>query len=107
MQKRAHLVDLVKSFPTTIYLQNLASIQRRASPVKFAHLAEKSEKGSVSNLSTFRRPLLRLRRDLRVPCEVGHAVDAAVGVVLVEYRPGPFISGILILRFDEGGRTYT
>ena len=30
----------------------LASIQKRSSPVKFAHLAEKSGKGSISNLST-------------------------------------------------------
>ena len=52
MQKHVNLVDLVKSFPTNIYLQNLASIQKRTSPLKFAHLAEKSEKGSTSNLST-------------------------------------------------------
>ena len=52
MQKHVNLVDLVKSFPTNIFLQNLASIQKRASPIKFAHLAEKSEKGSISNLST-------------------------------------------------------
>ena len=52
MQKHVNLVDLVKSFPTNIYLQNLASIQKRTSPVKFAHLAEKSEKCSISNLST-------------------------------------------------------
>ena len=52
MQKHVNLVDLVKSFPTNIFLQNLASIQKRTSPVKFAHLAEKSEKGSISNLST-------------------------------------------------------
>ena len=52
MQKHVNLVDLVKSFPTNIYLQNLASIQKRMSPVKFAHLAEKSGKGSISNLST-------------------------------------------------------
>ena len=52
MQKHVNLVDLVKSFPTNIYLQNLASIQRRTSPIKFAHLAEKSENGSISNLST-------------------------------------------------------
>ena len=51
MQKHVNLVDLVKSFPTNIYLQNLASIQQRTSPVKFAHLAEKSGKGSISNLS--------------------------------------------------------
>ena len=29
-----------------------ASIQKRSSPIKFDHLAEKSEKGSISNLST-------------------------------------------------------
>ena len=52
MQKQVNLVDLVKSFPTNIFLQNLASIQKRTSPVKFAHLAEKSRKGSISNLST-------------------------------------------------------
>ena len=52
MQKHVNLVDLVKSFPTNIYLQNLASIQERTSPLKFAHLAEKSADGSVSNLST-------------------------------------------------------
>ena len=52
MQKHVNLVDLIKSFPTNIFLQNLASIQKRTSPVKFAHLAEKSGKGSISNLST-------------------------------------------------------
>ena len=52
MQKHVNLVDLVKSFPTNIYLQNLASIQERTSPVKFAHLDEKSGKGSMSHLST-------------------------------------------------------
>ena len=52
MQKHVNLVDLVKSFPTNIFLQNLASIQKRTSPLKFAHLAEKSENGSMSNLST-------------------------------------------------------
>ena len=52
MQKHVNLVDLVKSFPTNIYLQNLASMQKRTRPIKFAHLAEKSENGSTSNLST-------------------------------------------------------
>ena len=52
MQKHVNLVDLVKSFPTNIFLQNLASIQKRTSPVQFAHLAEKSRKGSISNVST-------------------------------------------------------
>ena len=52
MQKHVNLVDLVKSFPTNILLQNLTSIQKRTSPLKFDHFAEKSGKGSISNLST-------------------------------------------------------
>ena len=52
MQKHVNLVDLVKSFPTNISLQNLASIQKRTSPLKFVGSAEKSEKRSVPNLST-------------------------------------------------------
>ena len=52
MQKHVNLVDLVTSFPTNIFLHNLASIQKRTGPIKFAHLAGKSEKGSISNLST-------------------------------------------------------
>ena len=44
MQKHVNLVDLVKSFPTNIFLQNLALIQKRTSPVKFAHLAENQGK---------------------------------------------------------------
>ena len=54
MQKHVNLVDLVKSFPTNIFLQNLASIQKRTSPVKFSHLDEKSANGWVPNLSTER-----------------------------------------------------
>ena len=34
--KGVHCVDLDESFPTSIYLQNLASIPPRTSPVKFA-----------------------------------------------------------------------
>ena len=52
MQKHVNLVDLVKTFPTNIFLHNLASIQKRTSPIKIAHLAEKSENGSISNFST-------------------------------------------------------
>ena len=63
VQKHVNLVDLVKSFPTTIFMLKLASIQKRASPIKFAHLAEKSEKGSISNLST--KVQQRYRRELK------------------------------------------
>ena len=68
MQKHVNLVDLVKSFPTNIYLQNLASIQKRTSPVKFAHFAEKSGKRSISNLSTqVQAAQGKLHDRLRVP----------------------------------------
>ena len=72
MQKHVNLVDLVKSFPTNILLQNLASIQKRTSTIKFVHfkLAEKSEKDSISNLSTKnttgRREALRLKNQVRL-----------------------------------------
>ena len=56
MQKHVNLVDLVKSFPTNTYLQNLASVQKRTSPINFAHLAENSGKGWISNLSTKAEP---------------------------------------------------
>ena len=36
MQKRVNLVDIAKSFPTSIYLRNSASIQPRTSLSKFA-----------------------------------------------------------------------
>ena len=52
MQKHVNIVDLVKSFPTNIFLQDLASIQKRTSSIKFDHLAEKSEHCSVWNLPT-------------------------------------------------------
>ena len=52
MQRIAKLVDLEKCFPMSIWLQKLASIQRRTSTIKFDHLVEKSEQGSVSNLLT-------------------------------------------------------
>ena len=71
MQKHVNLVDLVKSFPTNILLQNLASIQKRTSPIKFANLAEKSGRGSISNLSTKAEPAFGgPRRQRRAPRRV-------------------------------------
>ena len=45
MQKCVNLVDLVKSFPTSIYSKNVASIQARTSLSKFA---KKREEGTES-----------------------------------------------------------
>ena len=53
MQKHVNLADLVKSFPTNILLQNLASIQKRTNPLKFAHLAENRSK--VENIEKVAR----------------------------------------------------
>ena len=82
MQKHVNLVDLVKSFPTNTFLQNLASIQKRTSPVKFAHLAGKSGKGSISNFSTkVRRGARRCRRSRAQPARAnglrrGHLTES-------------------------------
>ena len=52
MQRIGNLVDLEKRCKMSIWLQNLASIQARPSPVKFDDLAEKTEYGPISNLFT-------------------------------------------------------
>ena len=44
MQKFVNLVDLVKSFPTSIYLQRFVSIQPRTSLSKFAKNSPKVRK---------------------------------------------------------------
>ena len=94
MQKHVNLVDLVKSFPTNIYLQNLASIQKKTSPLKFAHLAEKSEKGSISNLSTKERadcqpsPRTHLRSYLRAFSRRRRGRRSPDSARALLYRPG-------------------
>ena len=59
MQKHANLVDLGESFPTSIYLQNLVSIQPRTSPSKFGgklfNLIQSCPK-SAASLHQLRRP---------------------------------------------------
>ena len=45
--KGMHCVDLGESFPTSIYLQSLASIQPRTSLVKFARSPRKDRPGSL------------------------------------------------------------
>ena len=74
MQKHVNLVDLVTSFPANIFLQNLASIQKRTSPIQFAHLAEESENGSISNLSTkVAAEAGRAAPDVRTPSRMADA----------------------------------
>ena len=81
MQKHVNLVDLVKSFPTNIYLQNLASIQKRTSPVKFAHLAEKSRKGSISNLSTKVLEMFRTFTVRNCKCQSNDVRDKLLSII--------------------------
>ena len=45
VQRDVNLIDLVKSFPTSIWLRHLASIAKRTSPLKFA----KSELDELDN----------------------------------------------------------
>ena len=47
--KGVHCVDLGESFPTSIYLQNLASIQPRTSPKKFASSSSRKFELKLSN----------------------------------------------------------
>ena len=47
VQKHVSLVDLVKSFPTIIYLQNLASIQPRTSLSKFGGKFNSEKVGKI------------------------------------------------------------
>ena len=56
--KGVHCVDLGESFPTHIFLQNLASIKPRTSPVKFASFSADSEgsRGGVSQPPTSYSP---------------------------------------------------
>ena len=84
MQKHVNLVDRVKSFPTNILLQILASIQKRMSPLRFAHSAEKSEDGFQPR-SGARRPC----RDARPRCRSSRFPSAwGAGAPTSESSPG-------------------
>ena len=98
MQKHVNLVDLVKSFPTNIYLQILASIQKRTSPVKFAHLAEKSGKGSISNLSTKVRPKGRASKPN--PVKKGLKLSNDQDDVVEAVNSAGLPATLLVERFD-------
>ena len=96
--KGVHCVDLDESFQTHIYLQNLASIQPRTSPLKFV--------GSRDSWSRSRPPcpgvgtwgvkdLRELRR--RASAEPG-AVQQARGEVHEEARADEGTKGRLVVR---------
>ena len=86
MQKHVNLVDLVKSFLTSIYLQNLASIQPRTSLSKFCILEGQhivfQYFGGIFNLhfEFFRNlhPGLRTRGQPRRSADGRQAADASL-----------------------------
>ena len=96
MQKHVNLVDLVKSFPTNIYLQNLASIQKRTSLVKFAHLAEKSGKTHGEQLAVqpaaFCVASCAARWGTSVEIESSYAATCRASVGIEDYIEQPRIS---------------
>ena len=55
----------------------MASIQKRTSPIKFAHMAEKSEKGSISNFST-KAEIAALRAEIESLAQSNAALQAKV-----------------------------
>ena len=63
--KGVHCVDLGESFPTSIYLQNLASIQPRTSPVKFACSPRTDPPACWCTHSRSTRTTRRLRQSTR------------------------------------------
>ena len=87
-----------------IWMQKSASMQKRTSPLKFGHLAGKSEKGSMSNLSTKALAALQERGDGpralaadRIPRQIQREdvriSREAIADVLAAARPQPELKG--------------
>ena len=67
VQKYANLVDRVKSFPTSIYLQKSASIQPRTSLSKFGGKFNSLFIRLLSRYARWRRQFAKLVQDLQNP----------------------------------------
>ena len=69
VQRNVNLVDLEKCWKMRIWTQKSASIQKKTSPLKFDNFAEKSEKDTVSYLSSkaMTRPNWLLRSSRQTP----------------------------------------
>ena len=72
--KGVHFADLGESFPSSIYLQNLASTQPRTSPVKFARSLA-MQHAAPAHLGV----LLRGRRGAELPRRRGRREQEARG----------------------------
>ena len=90
MQRIANLVVLEKCCKMRIWMQKSASMQKRTSPLKFAHLAEKSGFNSVPNLSTEALPelLLLARTVLQQPSPPPQALAVLCQRVAEGLEPG-------------------
>ena len=75
MQKYVNLVDLVKSFQTSIYLQKSASIQPRTGLSKFAKNWPKVRKTVRTNIGEHRNAPHVYHEPARVRRAVGRAVE--------------------------------
>ena len=99
VQKCVNLVDLVKSFQTSIYLQNLASIQPRTGLSKFAKRQPKVRTKVRKNIAVHRRggrggPEIEVREGaaaaegvVSVPAPLGAAPGLATAAEVV-VEPG-------------------
>ena len=100
MQKRVNLVDLVKSFPTSIYLQTSASIQPRTGLSKFAKKQPKVRKkvrtnigtrvGRFSSASCRHRSFLANRGDRVSACRQKFIVRGFCPALRADLHPGSF-----------------
>ena len=75
VQKHVNLVDLVKSFPTNIFLQSLASIPRRTSRTKFDHGLKNQSKVRYRTFELRSLFLLMGAADLRLACDLVERFD--------------------------------
>ena len=107
--KRVHCVDLGESFQTHIYLQNLASIQPRTSPVKFRQNPYTWVYGSECKISrgeprrSASPPHARASPRMRAALVLGHAASARLIIVSLASveSDGSFVFARLLIMFSE------
>ena len=86
--KGVHCVDLGESFPTSIYLQTLASIQPRTSLVKFARSPRTDPPGNPTEDETYRRRIRNwTSRSNRHYASLFDRVHYPVGADPADYNP--------------------
>ena len=89
MQKHANIVDLVKSVPTNIFLQNLVSIQPRTSPPKICKKLQNLNSAKLDLVILL--ILLILLRRCTDPLAVGSVGVGEAGIVAVAPADGKVV----------------